>query len=137
MLRRYKHDFDAINQILAAAVPEFLELLQRRYGCPVTRMVGSLPLARRAMIEVALRVLQSWRERVWANMLELLAEQPGAEAGVRARMDRCSGQIARAVVLRASLIRDRGKLRGDGPSQPREEIGRASCRERGEVWEDR
>jgi hypothetical protein len=99
MLRRYKHDFDAVNLILAAAVPECLELLERRYGCRVIRAASVLSPTRRVMGEVALRVLRVWRERVWTDMLELVSGEPGVEARVRARMDRRSGLIARTVAV--------------------------------------
>lgn len=100
LLARYRHDHDAVNEILAAALPECMQLLAERYGCPVTRLVVSLPRVQATLSRLVMAVLKHWRDRVWTDVLELLAA-PQAEDrdALLARLDRDSGRIALVIGL--------------------------------------
>ncbi|MFB9891601.1 DUF5995 family protein [Planobispora takensis] len=90
----FKHDHDAVNRILEAAMPVVMRLLAERYGCPVAPLfTGPLggPAGRQS-----LAVISQWRELVWRNALDLL-EAGGSERRRRAvieRMDLNSRAVA-------------------------------------------
>lgn len=98
-LARYKHDHDAVNEILRAALPEIYDLLLARYRCPVTWLATRSRRANRLLSDAMLGVIAGWREDVWADMLVLLRGSPAARAARLAEMDRRSARIARAIAL--------------------------------------
>jgi hypothetical protein len=100
LLARYRHDHDAVNEILAAALPECMLLLAERYGCPVTRLVVALPRVQATLSRLVMAVLKYWRDRVWTDVLAMLAVPQAADReAILARMDRDSGRIALCIGL--------------------------------------
>ncbi len=97
-MARYKHDHDAVNTLLAAAVPEVVACLRERYGCSVTaRFTGRLLPVTSAM---AMGVLRRWREQVWQDVLALVsAVGPHEQVEVLSRMHRRSGRWAELFAL--------------------------------------
>ena len=100
-LARYRHDHDAVNRILEAAIPEVLGLLAERYGCPAARLALAAPAALLgAASRATLFTLRAWRSRVWDDLLAMLGAAGGAGvARVEARMDRRAGLFARLLGL--------------------------------------
>ena len=103
-MARYHHDHDAVNRILEAAMPEVLELLAARHGCPASRLVRAAREGlRRAACRVTLFTLQVWRARVWDDLVAMLgAVEAGGAAGVAriaARMNLRAGLFARLLGL--------------------------------------
>ncbi|HEX8697444.1 MAG TPA: DUF5995 family protein [Myxococcaceae bacterium] len=92
-MARYKHDHDAVNLLLAAALPQVVACLRERYGCAVTeRFTGRLLPVTGAM---AMSVVRSWREQVWQDVLALVfAEGPHEQVEVLTRIRRRSGRWA-------------------------------------------
>jgi len=108
LLARYHHDHDAVNRILEAAIPECLELLKSRYGCPVTRIILRSEHVQAACCHLTLAMLKLWRDRVWSDVMALLAAKKESDREtVIARLDRESGLIAGVIGLGASLLGDR------------------------------
>lgn len=104
-MRRYRHDHDAVNGILEAAMPEVLELLAGRHGCPAARLALRNDHLRRRMSDATLLVLKVWRDRVWDDLVALLAAKDAARyARIVTRMDRRSGLVARLVGGRPGRI---------------------------------
>jgi hypothetical protein len=116
LLARYHHDHDAVNRILEAAIPDCLELLASRYGCPLTRIILRSEHVLAACCRLTLAMLKLWRERVWSDVLALLAAKKECERGaVIARMNRESGFIASVIGLGASLLGERSEPRAETP----------------------
>lgn len=110
LLRRYRHDHDLVNDVLGAAMPEILEILRERHGCPLARVATVTRDVQHTISGVVLLLLRSWRNRVWDDLLRLLAARGEADVrGVLARMNGRSGKIARR------LARGNGALRAGGP----------------------
>ncbi|HLL53437.1 MAG TPA: DUF5995 family protein, partial [Myxococcaceae bacterium] len=86
-LNKFKHDHDAVNEILEKSLPQCLDRLIAQYGCPATPL-----LTRRAQRFINKRImaaLAGWREQVWDNVLALVAAQDVHERiAVIQRMDR-------------------------------------------------
>lgn len=100
LLARYRHDHDAVNQILEEALPECLAVLVARYGCPLTRAVVRVPAVQGMLTRVVMAVLKRWRDQVWDDVLEMLAAQDAeARQEILERMDRNSGRIALLIGL--------------------------------------
>lgn len=100
-LRAFKHDHDAVNVLLRASVPETIDLLATRYGCPVSRaMAGRAP---RVAESVIMQILGRWRARVWDDALELLQAPPvrAAWGGIIAKLERRSATYAMAMAALA------------------------------------
>jgi hypothetical protein len=97
-MARYKHDHDAVNTLLAAAVPEVVACLRERYGCAVTAsFTGRLLPMTSAM---AMGMLRRWREQVWRDVLGLVFAADGREQErVLAQMHQRSGRWAEFVAL--------------------------------------
>ena len=103
-MERYLHDHDAVNEILAEALPEVLSLLADRYGCPAARLLVDMGAARAPIDRVVLFTLARWRTRVWADLLDLLrAPGPEERHRVEARMDRRSRVLARVFSVSTPL----------------------------------
>ncbi|MFB9877537.1 DUF5995 family protein [Planobispora siamensis] len=91
----FKHDHDAVNQILETAMPVVMRLLAERYGCPIAPLfTGPLggPAGRQS-----LAVISQWRELVWRNALDLLEAATAGNDARRAvieRMDLNSRAVA-------------------------------------------
>jgi Family of unknown function (DUF5995) len=100
-MARFRHDHDAVNRILEAAVPEVLELLRARYGCPVARLALSVrEQIRGAACRLVMVTLASWRSRVWDDLVAMLgASGPAGAARVEARMGSRAGLFARLLGL--------------------------------------
>jgi hypothetical protein len=100
-MARYRHDHDAVNGILDAAVPEALELLAVRHGCPASRfLLAARTEVRRAASRAALFALEVWRSRAWNDSLALLAAgTPRRAVRVEARMNLRAGLVARLLGL--------------------------------------
>jgi hypothetical protein len=98
---RYRHDHDAVNEILAEALPEVVALLADRYGCPIARRVLRLGAVRLRLYAATLFTLETWRTRVWRDLLELLAARHAADrARIEARMSLNSGLTARVLAIK-------------------------------------
>lgn len=105
VMDRYLHDHDAVNEILAEALPEVLELLADRYACPAARLLVDAGEVRAPLDRLVLFTLARWRTRVWADLLDLLrAEGPVERRHIEARMDRRSGLLARIFSAPTSLV---------------------------------
>jgi Family of unknown function (DUF5995) len=123
-LARYKHDHDAVNELLAQSLPEALDRLERVYGCPMTTMLGRR--TRRHAVRLMLNALQRWRELVWANVVEMLhAPDEQARHRVVTRMERRSRRIGhrlRAVHAMHLVLRLAGPIM-DTPSRTQARAG--------------
>lgn len=98
LLRTYKHDYFHVNQLLRASIPESLDLLVERYGCPRTKRLLRLPMSRAVMTEMITKLLVVWREHVWNDIEALLAsEDARVHAAIAARVDQRSTRIAQAL----------------------------------------
>lgn len=100
-MARYRHDHDAVNDILEAAMPESLELLSVRHGCPVsTRLLAAPRKAREAAFRSALLALRVWRSRVWDDQGALRAAGPAEQRRILLRMNVRAGLFARLLAVR-------------------------------------
>lgn len=131
-MAQYRHDHDAVNDILEAAMPESLEVLSVRHGCPVSTHLLALPGAREAGCHAALLTLRVWRARVWEDMLALRAAAPADRRRLEARMNLRAalfGHLLSPPLPGAALARS-----ALGPAPPagehaRIERHRGTCRE--------
>lgn len=101
-LARYRHDHDAVNDLLRASVSEALERLSRDHGCVLSAFLGrsALPLARWLMMQVLAR----WRARVWSDVLALLASPGDGERAARIqRMDRRASRWGRLLSVPSAI----------------------------------
>lgn len=109
LLRRYRHDHDLVNEILAAAMPEIFAILSDRYGCPLARVATVTRDVQRTVSSVVLFLLKGWRDRVWADLLSLLETlETTEEAGKRAviaRMNQHAGKVARTFAAGNGALR--------------------------------
>lgn len=109
LLGRYRHDHDVVNEILAAAMPEIFAILRARYGCPLARVATFSRDVERAVSSVVMSLLRCWRDRVWTDLLSLLATLGHTgETGKRAvlgRMNQRSGKIARTFAAGHGALR--------------------------------
>lgn len=95
LLARYHHDHDAVNSILAAAIPECLSLLASRYNCPLARLITASESVMNAFCSMILSMLKRWRDGVWLDVRALLdANSEGERAAIVMRMNAESGLIA-------------------------------------------
>jgi hypothetical protein len=97
-MARYKHDHDAVNRLLAAALPQVVECLSQRYGCEVTaRFTGRLLPVTGAMV---LGVLGRWREQVWKDVCALVfAPNSREQHAVLKQMHQRSGRLAEFIAM--------------------------------------
>ena len=101
-MERYRHDHDAVNEILEEALPEVMALLADRYGCKIARLVLRIGEPSRALYWLTLLTLTAWRSRVWGDLGRLLAAPDAVErARIEARMSLRSGTLARVIALGA------------------------------------
>lgn len=106
LLARYHHDHDLVNEILAAAMPEIFAILRERYGCPLARIATFTRDVQRTVSGVVLFLLKMWRDRVWDDLLSLLAEERDADRrAVVARMNQHAGKIARTLAVGNGALR--------------------------------
>jgi hypothetical protein len=95
MLSRYRHDHDAVNQLLEDALPECMDLLVSRYRRSIARLLACSERVQSAMSRLTLAMLKLWRDRVWSDVLDLLAAKKESDrAGIISRMNRDSGLMA-------------------------------------------
>jgi len=136
-LARYKHDHDAVNELLAASLEEALQRLLGRYDCRVTEhLTGRLrPWACRRM----LATLASWRAVVWDDVLDMLAAEGGAVRElVLQRMERRSRRIGyqlsrmNALGLVVRILHPLEPLLGH--SHPREAARGVACESNSAAW---
>ncbi|CAN96725.1 MULTISPECIES: DUF5995 family protein [Sorangium] len=98
MLARLKHDHDQINSLLRASVIEALARLAARHGCPLSAFF--LETAPEVAVWVSMEMLSRWRERVWDDVLALLAARGGSERAALSRgIERRSTRIAQMLAL--------------------------------------
>lgn len=99
LLRRYRHDHDLVNSILADAMPEIFQILASKYDCPLAAVATVTKGVQEAVSKAILFTLRQWRDRVWGDLLTLLALSNRAKKGaVLARMNSRSGFVARACI---------------------------------------
>lgn len=100
LLRRYRHDHDLVNEILEAAMPEIFSILVDRYGCPLASVATMRRGVQDAISKAVMFTLRQWRDRVWADLEELLAAESNelSRRGVLSRMNKKSALMARAIV---------------------------------------
>lgn len=105
-MARYRHDHDAVNRILEAAIPEVLELLSTRYGCPVSTLVlAAREGTRRAACRATMRTLAVWRARVWDDLVTMLAaRETRGFARIEARMNLRAGVLARLLGVELPVL---------------------------------
>jgi hypothetical protein len=101
-MRRYKHDHDAVNDLLRASIPEAFDHLIRRHRCE-----GSSLLFHRAYALsewAAMWILATWRARVWDDALVLLHARSAEERErVVQAMERRSRRIGRLLALPGAI----------------------------------
>jgi hypothetical protein len=116
-MARYKHDHDAVNRLLAAALPEVVECLSQRYGCEVTgRFTGRLLPVTGAM---ALGVLGRWREQVWKDVCALVfAPNSREQLEVLKQMHQRSGRLAEFIAMGSMASSAWRALTGRVPRAP-------------------
>ncbi len=122
-LRRYKHDHDAVNDLLRASIPEAFDHLVTRHRCEAAGLIVHRTYA---FAEWAImRVLASWRGRVWDDAMAMLScRTDAARQVIVQRMERLSRRYARILALpdvvplalHAPAIRGEGR---PGQSAPR------------------
>jgi hypothetical protein len=98
LLRRYRHDHDLVNEILAAAMPEIFQILVTRYGCPLAALATVTRGVQETISRAVMFTLRQWRDRVWDDLEALLAasSDQGRRCGVLSRMNKKSALVARA-----------------------------------------
>ena len=113
LLARYRHDHDAVNEILEASIPEILDTLVQHYHCSSSRFCASSPVARRLVVRLTMQILQVWRSVVWNEMLDMLRMDHAADRSqVLARMDRRAHAIALAVFASSAVRRGVSRVLG-------------------------
>ncbi|WP_437929581.1 DUF5995 family protein [Sorangium sp. So ce291] len=106
LLGRYRHDHDLVNEILAAAMPEIFAILSDRYGCPLARIATFTKDVQRTVSGVVLFMLRKWRDRVWDDLLSLLATAGDLDRRtVVTRMNRNAGKVARTFAVGNGALR--------------------------------
>ncbi|WP_437652329.1 DUF5995 family protein [Sorangium sp. So ce1182] len=106
LLGRYRHDHDLVNEILAAAMPEIFAILSDRYGCPLARIATFTKDVQRTVSSVVLFMLRKWRDRVWDDLLSLLATAGDLDRRtVVTRMNRNAGKVARTFAAGNGALR--------------------------------
>ncbi|XXT22084.1 DUF5995 family protein [Sorangium sp. So ce429] len=106
LLGRYRHDHDLVNEILAAAMPEIFAILSDRYGCPLARIATFTKDVQRTVSSVVLFMLRKWRDRVWHELLSLLATAGDVDRrAVVGRMNRSAGKVARTFAAGNGALR--------------------------------
>lgn len=98
MTARFKHDHDHVNVLLRRSIPECFERVVDRYGCRFSHLAWNR--SRPVTFRVVMSVLSVWRERIWSDVLKLLAADgdSAGRAAVLGGMNRRSGLIARGIV---------------------------------------
>jgi len=98
LIRRFKHDHDQVNRILAASFRPALERMIDAYGCRTSNLIAHLSLG--FAQRTTLATLTHWRERVWDNVLALLNCRGSAERQqLRQQMDRAAGRTGRLLAM--------------------------------------
>jgi hypothetical protein len=123
-LRRYKHDHDAVNDLLRASFPEAFDHLIERHRCEGARFIfhRAYGLAEWA----TMRVLERWRGRVWNDAMEMLhAPTTAAQEEIVSRLERRSRRYARMLSVRLTLhaAPTAPARRGFGRAAPRVSAG--------------
>ncbi len=100
LLRRYRHDHDLVNEILAAAMPEIFQILVGRYRCPLASLATLTRSVQETISRAVMFTLRQWRDRVWEDLEALLAKGSDevGRRGVLSRMNKKSALMARAFV---------------------------------------
>lgn len=122
-MARYKHDHDAVNELLASSLTQVVALLNERYGCLVTkRCTGPLmPMTGRVVLEM----LRRWREQVWKDVHSLVfAPSARAQHEVLKQMHQRSGRWAEFIALGSMAGSAWRALSGRVPSAPAASSGR-------------
>jgi hypothetical protein len=97
-LRRYRHDHDAVNDLLRASIPEAFDHLITLHDCEAAALIFRRAYAFSEW--ATMRVLTSWRTRVWDDAMTLLrARHAGEREQVIAEMERRSRRYARMLSM--------------------------------------
>src|SRR5262249_35753477 len=103
-LRAYRHDYFKVNEILEACLRACVDLLAVDYGCASTRRALHAPFGRPLVERAVMRLLITWRARVWTDIEALLSTETHEERQhLAARIDRRSGRIAQALCSAEAL----------------------------------
>lgn len=104
LLARCKHDHDHVNEIIETAAVEILEVLARKYQCPLSlRLLDHDERTVKAFTQLAMVPLGSWRERVWTDFLRLLNE-PAERTATYTEMSGRAYRYGWAIVRSRSLL---------------------------------
>lgn len=102
-MARYKHDHDAVNNLLLASVSEAFEHLVERHGCTLSAAIYAHAYAPAKWL--TMKMLTRWRGTVWNNVLALLAAKSDAERDqVIAKMARRSGRWGFLLKLPSDIL---------------------------------
>jgi hypothetical protein len=96
-IRRFKHDHDAVNDLLRASIPEAFDHLINVHRCEGARVLFHRAYALSEWC--AMRILASWRERVWHDAMALLAASAAERDAIIRRMERRSCRYARLLSI--------------------------------------
>jgi len=77
MLTRYKHDHDAVDELLRGSIPESVARLRDRYGCRTTGLAWLA--AEPIVVRAAMAAFGVWREHVCGDALRLLSISRASE----------------------------------------------------------
>ena len=87
-------------------MPEIFAILSDRYGCPLARIATFTKDVQRTVSSVVLFMLRKWRDRVWDDLLSLLATAGDVERRtVVAGMNRSAGKVARTLAAGNGALR--------------------------------
>lgn len=107
-LGRFRHDHDAVNDLLRASIPEAFDRLIGRHDCAASRLLFARAYGPAEW--AAMELLITWRARVWDDAMELLQARPTASrARVLRRLERRSRRIAQMLALPARLPMGRAR----------------------------
>jgi Family of unknown function (DUF5995) len=102
-LARYKHDHDAVNDLLLASIPEAFAHLAERHGCALSAAIYAHAYAPAKW--VTMMMLTRFRATVWNNVIALLAAKSDAERSqVIAKMARRSGRWGFLLKLPSAIL---------------------------------
>jgi hypothetical protein len=97
-LLRYRHDHDAVNDLLRASIPEAFDHLITLHRCDTAALIFRRAYAFSEW--AAMLVLSTWRARVWDDAMTLLnARHAGERERVIAEMERRSRRYSRVLSI--------------------------------------
>lgn len=96
-LRLFKHDHDAVNHLLRAAIPEAFDHLIAHHRCPGASLLFHHAYALSEW--TAIHILSSWRDRVWYDAMALLRADPAGREELVRRMELRSRRYAHLLAV--------------------------------------